>query len=140
MRKFVAQPVSGAQPITLGDDEAGDKISVGLPASKNEVQEFRPFRGQFTIRFNRGNIVNAITWVVDRDHGDEATATDFVRDHAQAVLALGLCNVQDSGKGLSVRWWTNAEIKVTCRRHDGQSTVFEYQMEAGPILPTLPAS
>lgn len=139
MRKFVANPVAGGTPITLGDDTAGDKISAGLPVSDSMVQVFRPFRGPYTVRYCRGNVTNSLTWSVDRDHGNEKTAMDFLRDHAQAVVNLGICNVQDFGQGITSRWWTNADIKVRAKFQVGQNTVFEYQMNTGAILPTLSA-
>lgn len=140
MRKFVAYPVpavAGVKPVTLGDDAIGHAISTGLPQPDNDVQTLNPIRGDFTVRIDRGNVTNTLVWTVDRDHGSEKAALDFLRDHGQAVLQLGICNVEDSGKNINTRWWTNAKIKPQCVRHDGQSTVFQYTMVAGKIVTKL---
>jgi len=140
-RKFVFFGQDGTTRLTLGDDDAGDKISVGLPATSNVVDEVELVRSRFTRRIavaDETNITNTLEWVVDRDHGNELAATNFVRDHGQALLSLGAGYLQDGGKGVETRYWLNAVIEPRCLRHDGQSTVFSYTMRAGEVTKKTP--
>lgn len=138
MRKFDATPVLGGTPLILGDDSVGDHISGGVPEAHDEVQTFKPFRGPNTIRFDRGNATHVMRWTVARDHGTESAALAFLRDHPQAVAQLGICILEDFGSNIDSRWWLNAKVRARALRNDGQSTEFEYTMEAGAISTTSP--
>lgn len=141
-RKFTFFAAAGGPPLVLGDDEAGDKISVGLPGADAAFDEVQYVRGQFTERFGpatQNNITNTLEWSVDRDHGSEKAALNFVRDHGQALLGKGPGYLVDSGvPEIDTRYWLNAVIRPRCLRLDGQSTVFSYSMRAGLVTATAP--
>jgi hypothetical protein len=134
-RSYIFLPTPTADPIELGDDAIGHRISGGLPRTDYGVMLLDGYKAPARLPVNTGNVSNAITWRVDRDHGSVAAAIAFMRDHpSQFPLIFGLAQglLQDVGDDGSVRFLQNAAItRVHCQSWDGSNTVFEYTAEGG---------
>ena len=134
-RKISFFPGDNGGEVVLGDDAAGELISGGEPAQSRVVQEFHPTRAAYARRFNRGGVVNSITWRVDRDHGTVAAAIEFLRDHAEAIpnpLGEATGYLAAVGADGSARYLQNCTIvAIRCLQFVGQSTLFEYTAVGG---------
>jgi hypothetical protein len=128
-RKFRWLPASGARPVTLGDDAAGDKISSDPPSQSRAVSNVQLAEADYTTQFESGNRTNEIRWTVDRDHGSEDKAKVFSRLHHDAVETAGI--LEDGGDGFTPLYLLNAVIQTRCVSIDGRTTVFEYIVRGG---------
>ncbi|MDE2098236.1 MAG: hypothetical protein KGL39_13355 [Patescibacteria group bacterium] len=126
-----------AQPIELGDDALGHRISVGLPVQQRLGEDVAMADADWQLQLNHGNRVNVFTWTVDRDHGTVDAAVAFMRDHADSIPSdIGpatavLQEAEDGGdagaSGSVIRFLQQCRfISIECVRWDGQSTVYRY--------------
>lgn len=132
--KIIAHPAEG-DPVVLGDDSLGDKISGDLPVQDRVVQAGPRFRAPFQKPRARANRLNSRTWQTDRQHDSEAIATKFKCEHADLVPLTADIQFEDT---FGVRWLQDAVIsRVACVFHVGRSTTFQYSIQGGEYLTTL---
>ena len=130
--KITATPLTvGSPPIILGDDSAGDYIDGLLPKQDRNVQEVELFRAEFSVFYSRKNKKNRFEFTVARDHGDRDTAFTFLLDHPG--LVPDSCDVKFEHGG-KVRYLRSAQVHgPECIKHNGQATVFKYQISGGAL-------
>jgi hypothetical protein len=140
--KYIWHGGDGSAPITLGDDLAGDKISGERPTLAPGGEAVPAFAAAYAVQVNHENRVNQKSWRVERDHGTLAAARQFKADHPGSItnntgISQGfLEELDDSG---TVRYLTNARFtKIECLTWDGQTTIFQYDLEAGTYAKTAP--
>lgn len=138
MLKRTWYPQDGSQPIPMGDDSQGNKISLGLPVQERPgIEHWSPYGGAWQKVFDNGCKLNGRVWRVDRDHGTEAKAIAFLESHNDALPALGFLSLEsDAG---SERFLVDASIVPRCVAWDGRSTTWEYTVRGGAILNTRPS-
>ena len=83
--KYIWHGGDGSNPITLGDDLAGDKISGERPTLAPSGESVPSFGAAYAVQVNHENRANQKSWRVERDHGSVAAARQFKADHPGAI-------------------------------------------------------
>ncbi len=126
--KIVATPLPAGNPITLGDDRAGDFVidPPPLPVERREIQIESLAFAERQFATGRGNRATSFSWVVARRHADQQTADGFVWGHAAAVPLNCAIQIQDAGGTWN---FTSAVIvEVAVLEQTGVSTKVRYSV------------
>jgi hypothetical protein len=142
--KFTWHPGDGSLPFTLGDDLAGDKISGERPSLAPGGEAVPAYGAAYAIQVNHENRVYTKSWRVERDHGSLAAARQFKADHPGKItnnigISQGFLEEADDGTPPTIRFLTNARFtKIECLTWDGETTIFQYEIQAGTYTQTAP--
>ena len=130
-RKKLWYGASGGNPVSVGDNAAGDFICEPNPPVfvRNVRQEKLPLAVTPTYIDDK-NEVCELVWTVERIHKDADTAFQFSRLHDASIESLGY--LQDGGDNFTNLFLVGASISTRCTMfNDGLSTKFEYKVRGG---------
>jgi len=138
---YIFYPGGNNQPITLGDDAVGDRISGATPQFDPQSELVKFGGAAFGVLIEHGNGIHSLTWRVDRNHLTLAAAEQFRLDHpASLPVILGIAPgiLQELNHDGTTRFFQNCvRPKIKCVSWDGQSTIFEYSVQFGKVTRTI---
>lgn len=139
--KITLTPAGGSAAFVLADDSvsivagmnfgagAGGQVREGfVNKQKRQVQKTALFRAPYALAMPRDNLVNALSFCVQRTFQTVEACVAFIAFHPDSVPVQGeLGIINQSASGLISRYLPNAVVEsVECVKHTGLSCDFSY--------------
>ena len=134
---YIFIPGGSNQPVILGNDAVGDRVSGGYPdfAPRTELVLFGG--SNFALPIEHGNAASSMSWRVERYHGTASAAMLFLTTHAQNIpVILGIAQgvLQELLDDGTTHFYQNCtRPKCKCVAWDGASTIFEYTVQFSQV-------